>query len=238
MLILAVDTSTSRGSLALTEGSTLLAEKSWQREKSHSENITICLEELFQTAKKNLGDIEAIALGKGPGSFTGVRIALNLAKTLSYSLNIPIFTYDTLTIIAEDARDYRGFILAGINAFKNQVYYSYFDNRQGELQCIKGPEAQSLEKLESLVNQKSLYLGDGIDVYGSSLSKNFAQQLLRRKTFSDYPRATNLAQMAQRDLGNSKALAWNEVYPLYLRCSEAEEKLKAGLLEPLDLTSQ
>ena len=98
MIVLSIDTSTRLGSMGIYESnphsSTPLAQKEW--EGSHSEVITNHLIELLSQAQIKLSDIKEIHLGIGPGSFTGLRVAVNLVRAISYSFSTPIFATNSL----------------------------------------------------------------------------------------------------------------------------------------------
>src|SRR4051812_31966135 len=95
---LAFTTSTNRGSVALTDGARVW-KKQWTRSGQHSEILTPSIKKILTSAKIKPRDLEAIAVDKGPGSFTGCRLAVNVARTMAYTLGIPIFTESSLTII-------------------------------------------------------------------------------------------------------------------------------------------
>jgi tRNA threonylcarbamoyladenosine biosynthesis protein TsaB len=100
VLTLALDTSTSTGSLALSRGQDILFEYNWRRQKSHSETVTAEIENALEKLNLKAKDVELFAVGTGPGSFTGIRVAVNIAKTFSYSLDIPLVAIDSLEILA------------------------------------------------------------------------------------------------------------------------------------------
>lgn len=95
-MILAFDTTLGSCSVALTKGSNVLYSKVEKIGRGHAEAIFYLVEEVLLKSKKNLGDLEALVLTVGPGSFTGVRVAVSLAKGLALSLNIPIRTITSL----------------------------------------------------------------------------------------------------------------------------------------------
>jgi tRNA threonylcarbamoyladenosine biosynthesis protein TsaB len=122
MLLLAFDTSTSKGGVAIAEDDKILSSLTWEREGSHAELLTPAIETCLSQAGRSLKEIEALAIGNGPGSFTGVRIAVNAARTLGYSLGKSIFVFDTSELIAENCKS-RGLPLAVvINAPHNFVF--------------------------------------------------------------------------------------------------------------------
>ena len=90
-LILAIETATTNCSVALFEAEILIAKKEHNTEEyTHAEQLTLFIEEVVESAKVSLQEIEAVALSKGPGSYTGLRIGTSTAKGLCYSLSIPL----------------------------------------------------------------------------------------------------------------------------------------------------
>jgi len=95
-LILNLETATTVCSVALAKDGHLLAFKEQNGDYSHAENLTLFIEDVFQQAKIKLQDVDAIAVSKGPGSYTGLRIGVSTAKGLCYSLNKPLIAINTL----------------------------------------------------------------------------------------------------------------------------------------------
>ncbi len=229
--ILAIDTSTRMGGISIVQSGRGLIELNWIREKSHTETVTAAIEEVLNQTGLQLGEIAAISIGKGPGSFTGIRIGINIAKTLSYAMNLPLYAFDTPFLLASSVRNYEGPIIAAINAFKNQVYYSLFEKRADSLQLIKGPAAKNLGEICDQLDQPHLIVGDGFDAYSEGLSEEQRAKITRDHLQSDFPLASQLGLLCYQFPDST--IDWKDLQPLYIRASEAEEKLKAGLLKPL-----
>ena len=100
-LILNIETSTKNCSVALFSESTLISEMSLLSENySHSETLTLFVEDVIKNSDYKLIDLDAISVSKGPGSYTGLRIGVSTAKGLSYSLNCPLISVSTLQSMA------------------------------------------------------------------------------------------------------------------------------------------
>ena len=98
MKILAFDTSTAQGAVAVLEGERVLIERTWRREKSHSELLTAEIESTLIDAATEMSSVDAFAVGQGPGSFTGIRVAINAARALAYALQKPVYVFKTSEI--------------------------------------------------------------------------------------------------------------------------------------------
>jgi len=99
MVLLALDTSTSYASIALARDGRLVAELSWDAGRSHSQELFGHLHWLLADRRIAIGDLEAIAVATGPGSFNGVRVAVTTAKSLSFALGVPLYASPTLDVV-------------------------------------------------------------------------------------------------------------------------------------------
>jgi len=126
MLTLALDTSTREGSVALGDSGTVLGERTLSVSATHSETVLPAIDQLLGEAGRPVGDLEAVVVGSGPGSFTGVRIAAALARGICFPRSTPLFAYSSLAAIAVDAADAPDAsdepICALLDARRDQVY--------------------------------------------------------------------------------------------------------------------
>lgn len=237
-MILALETSTQWGSAALVHDGRVLAEEVSDRQKSHSELINPMIEKIMQQAQVSFSDLNLVATGFGPGSFTGIRVAGNVAKSISYTLNIPLFALDSLYLLAaqakKEAQAKKLPVLSMINAYKNMVYYGLYD-LQGDTPVALIPAAVvPVRDLDHVISYENfLTVGDGYSTYGKYFSQSFTAKMLRPTSPSDYPLASTLGQLAETLSKNHPTLDWKSFLPLYLRASEAEENLKGIRFTPL-----
>lgn len=229
MILLAMDTSTQVGSVALYKDQKLLSECRSQNQRSHSENINPFIEKCLKQAQLTMTDIDAFAVGIGPGSFTGVRIALNAAKTLAYSYNKPLVGVDSLTALAFPLQSQPTVTM--INAYKNMVYLNIFD-----AQFRPAGPAQAVpvrELLQHIPAGNFLVVGDGWSTYHEYFPGELLQRLTRPPDSEDYPLARHVGSLALQLLKTGQTFDWKSVLPLYIRASEAEETKKGILISPL-----
>ena len=99
-VILHIETATTVCSVALAKDGVLLSLKEQNGDYSHAENLTIFIEDVLQQAKITISEIDAVAVSKGPGSYTGLRIGISTAKGLCYSLDKPLIAVDTLKYLS------------------------------------------------------------------------------------------------------------------------------------------
>lgn len=234
MKILAMETSTSTGGVAVIIDGKVVAEEISLRQKSHSEIISPFVEQCLTRADLKLEDIDVFAVGQGPGSFTGIRVAANAGKAFAYSYNKPLVTLDSLVLLAERARSATHLpVLSIINAYKNMVYLGLFDMSCEEPRYLKGPEAVPVRELSRHIDQDVFVVGDGWEAFHEYFPETLAQRMHRNPDVPDTPLATTLGLMAERRAQNGQTLDWKSFVPLYIRASEAEETKKGILISPL-----
>jgi tRNA threonylcarbamoyladenosine biosynthesis protein TsaB len=125
-MLLALDTSTHRASLALCQNGELLAEYTWDVGASHSVELLRRLEWLLKERGLTLSQVGAVATATGPGSFTGVRVAVTVAKTLAFSLNVPLLGISTLDIIAYSQAAAAMPVCALVDAGRGEFYAAFY----------------------------------------------------------------------------------------------------------------
>lgn len=227
MIVLAFDTSTNQGGVAVLKDRDVLARRVWAREKSHSETLTATIEDTLRDAGIGLSDVERLAVGRGPGSFTGIRVAINAARALAYARALPIHAFDTTEILAASVPVLTSPLLVAVNAHKNLLYVSRFAPRAGRWSRERGPEALTIGELEESVVIAHVCVGDGYDEFASVLPPGLKARLSRDSRLSDAPDPVALGRLAFESRG--APLVWNELQALYIRSSEAEEQLRERL---------
>lgn len=227
MNVLALDTSTNQGGVAVLKNRDLLSRRIWTREKSHSEMLTANIEAALNESGVALKDIDRIAVGKGPGSFTGIRVAINAARTLAYANATPLFSFDTSEILAAGVPVTKTPLITGGNAHKNLIYLSRFEEQAGHWARISGPDALTLKEIEELVTIPHLFVGDAYSEFVDVFPIELKQRFVRKDGLEDFPQPDVLGRLAATC--THKPLGWNELQALYVRSSEAEEKLRERL---------
>lgn len=233
MIVLAMETSTQLGGVAVIKDGQILATESSLRQKSHSEVLNRFVHNCLDKSQIRLEDVDVFAVGQGPGSFTGIRVAANAGKTFSYIYNKPLVTIDSLVLLAA-ATQAQIPVLSIINAYKNMVYLGLFDLNKGpEPKYLMGPEAVPVQKLGGLITQDVLVVGDGYETYQEYLPEDLKKKLHRDTQFSDQPLAETLGLLAEKRALQGQTIEWKSFVPLYIRASEAEETKKGIVISPL-----
>lgn len=156
MKILAIDTSTEDSSVAVFEDGKIVGECTVNQKRTHSETLVPIIKDLLSYLSIDLEELDLIAVGKGPGSFTGVRIGMTVAKTLAQVLEKDIIGISTLEALAYMASS--DIVMPVVNARGGRIYYSFFDKDGKRL----SPDALSFA--EDLAEEIKAY--DKVQVIG------------------------------------------------------------------------
>jgi tRNA threonylcarbamoyladenosine biosynthesis protein TsaB len=158
-MILNIETSTKNCSVALAHNGEVLAFKEMADQGySHAEKLHVYIADTLQIADSNFSDLTAVAVSKGPGSYTGLRIGVSAAKGLCYALDIPLISVDTLAVLASQVKIESGKIIPMLDARRMEVYSAVFDEKH---QQIKEVQAEILtEKSYQEINEPLYFVGD------------------------------------------------------------------------------
>ncbi|CAN1573558.1 COG1214 Inactive homolog of metal-dependent proteases, putative molecular chaperone [Flavobacteriaceae bacterium] len=125
--ILNIETATKKCSVALAkEGKTILCKEIAEEGYSHAERLHVFIEEILDETGIRFGDLSAVAVSQGPGSYTGLRIGISAAKGLCYAMSIPLIAVDTLKVLASQVNVTDGLIVPMIDARRMEVYSAVF----------------------------------------------------------------------------------------------------------------
>ncbi|MCB0444761.1 MAG: tRNA (adenosine(37)-N6)-threonylcarbamoyltransferase complex dimerization subunit type 1 TsaB [Gelidibacter sp.] len=142
--ILSIETATTNCSVALSKGGeTLVLKEDNNTNYSHAESLHVFIETVLKSANLQPSQLDAIAVSKGPGSYTGLRIGVSAAKGLCFSLDKPLISVNTLQALAHQISIKQGVIVAMLDARRMEVYASVYDANH---QQIRGIEAQILDE--------------------------------------------------------------------------------------------
>ena len=143
-LILNIETSTNICSVCIAKDGNIIAKKESSEDKSHAKLLTLFIEDLFKEQKLSASDLDAIAVSKGPGSYTGLRIGVSVAKGLCYAKDLPLIAINTLQAMASgiiskiSADDLNNSIIVPmIDARRMEVYSAFFDTKASFIRDVK-----------------------------------------------------------------------------------------------------
>ena len=214
MKLLAIDTSTEACSAALDIDGDIRSRYELAP-KRHAELILPMLDQLLAEAQINLSALDAIAFGRGPGSFTGVRIATGIAQGLAFSADLPLLPVSTLATLAQSVNGQYQYIAAIMDARMGEVYFGLY----------RSDDIVTLVETESVVPPASIIAGNYADCYGVGsgwtsyaeiLQKIFAENLAGYSP-GVYPRARDMIPLALRAYRNGELVSPEDAAPVYLR---------------------
>ncbi|MEQ1664660.1 MAG: tRNA (adenosine(37)-N6)-threonylcarbamoyltransferase complex dimerization subunit type 1 TsaB [Bdellovibrionales bacterium] len=235
MFSLAIDTSSSIGSVAVFEKNIFLDQVIWEKSSSHSESIATAISSLLKKNKIDLLQIRRIGVCIGPGSFTGIRVGINCARALGFSLKIPVFSMSSLQLLASQTPDERLDSTLPINVliygFRDILYSGIYKLDSGRVNLIQGPVAITISQYISQLNSKTIILGTGYQAIQTNIppeKHNFVihPTHLKNSSMRDSTLAQDFLNTGLLDLGTDHLTDWIHTIPLYIRKSEAEEKIK------------
>lgn len=138
MYILNIETATKNCSVSLAKnGETILCKEIAEQGYSHAEKLHVFIEEILKETGIGVNDLNGIAVSKGPGSYTGLRIGVSSAKGLCYALGIPLISVDTLQVLAKQVVIENGLIVPMLDARRMEVYTAIFDKRHCKIKEVQ-----------------------------------------------------------------------------------------------------
>ncbi|MBE5831745.1 MAG: tRNA (adenosine(37)-N6)-threonylcarbamoyltransferase complex dimerization subunit type 1 TsaB [Butyrivibrio sp.] len=240
MKILGIDTSGLVGAVAIADGDLLLSQFSIQYKTTHSEILMPMLDDVCKKIHLDLKSIDAIAVAKGPGSFTGLRIGSATAKGLALALDKPIIPIPTVDGIAYNLYGVEKIICPMMDARRNQVYTGLYTfvagtpegkslERKFEMQIIHEQFATSVEDIASRINEIGkpvVLLGDGVPVYRDQIDKLLKVPYSIAPMHQNRQNAAALVSLAMQYASEGRMVSADEFAPDYLRLSQAEREAK------------
>ncbi len=226
-LILAIENSGMCGSVALVSRSHCLNEQSLLSRLTHSKRLLSTVKEIMEESQVDWPDIDAIAITLGPGSFTGLRIGLSTVKGLAMATGIPLIGVSSLDGLACQCQYTSLQVCPVLDARKNEVYTALYRSddtfhiKRTSDYMVTGPE-----NLSALISEPTLFLGDGLDVYGEIIANLLGENAIFVSPQLCFTRAAAIGNLALAMWDKKEFLHTADAVPVYIRASEAEINLK------------
>ncbi len=231
MKILAIDTSTMLGGIAIMDEQGLIAESRLNIRSTHSERLMTEIEHCLKQAGLKISDIDVFAVAIGPGSFTGLRIGLSTVKGFSYATGKPIVSVPTLEALAWNFPYSRYPVCTMLDARKKEVYAALFKWENENFIKLTGetsarPEEFTRNVLLNTDYDKFIFTGEGAILYRDKIIEVMGKRAIFASPEKMVPSSANVAS-----IGFKKAIMGDfsepiNLTPFYIRKSEAE--VKAG----------
>ncbi len=229
MKILGIDSSARSASVAITDGEKVLGCYYTNTGLTHSQTLMPMIESLLKNANVSLDEIDLIAVNKGPGSFTGIRIGVAAAKGMADVKKILVYGASTLGSTAYNLIDTDCVVCCAMDARCNQVYNAFFDITNGKITRLTPDNADSIDNVtENIKKYKKIkfFVGDGAEICYNNL-KNVDDVHIASQTHR-YQSAVGVcfeAMNAPQDQYIDSAL----LVPEYLRLPQAQRELNKKL---------
>ena len=194
-------------------------------QRGHSECILGMLDQLFHQANCQLTDMDALVFGRGPGSFTGVRVGVAVAQGIAFAQDLPVLPVSTLAAVAQAAYAKHGVseISVALDARMGEVYHADFVVKDGLATAVSDEQVCAPEKVRPFDPQIGFGAGSGWAVYAPTLSENFGAQLSAVDA-AIYPSAEAMLPLAKQMFADHQALPAYQALPVYLRNNVAKKK--------------
>lgn len=229
--ILCFDTSTKTGSVVVADKDKVLASFCKEGASIHTETLFPAIKNLLKNIDIELADIGAIAVARGPGSFTGLRIAASTAKTLAWSLNLPLFAVSSLESLAASAISEELHVCPLFDAQRDELYAALY---RGDRNCfpeeVLEPCALDVETLAGQIKELNpasvVFLGEGYHAREAELKSRLGELISRPEAVSDTPDAANLARLIFHAPDKYRVADIGAFEPEYIRTGQVRLGLK------------
>ena len=218
MKILALDTATEACSAALYHDGEVI-ERYQLAPREHSKLILPMMQSLLDEAGFALAEMDALAFGCGPGSFTGVRIATGVVQGAALGCDLPVVPISTLAALAEGVLNHHKveYAFAALDARMGEVYWGVYHHQQtGSVQLVGEESVTTVDKVLFPSAASGVGVGSGWDVYLEPLSQRLGGQLVGVEC-ECYPTAANIARLAVEAFQEGRAVSADRALPIYLR---------------------
>ena len=233
MNLLAIESSGQVASAAIIKDDSLIAEYTLNNGLTHSQTLLPMIEEIMKSSKLEKESLDAIAISKGPGSFTGLRIGSATAKGLGLALNIPLAEVSTLLGLAYNLRECSDRLVCPIiDSRRREVYgaiYSFtWENDSYACHCVLPDAAMTLEAFIEKQNEMGrpcVFTGDAVNAYGDYIKEKITCDYIFASGHNLLVNAASVAMAGADMYREGRLVNADDHSPEYLRLSQAEREL-------------
>ncbi|MCD6405852.1 MAG: tRNA (adenosine(37)-N6)-threonylcarbamoyltransferase complex dimerization subunit type 1 TsaB [Planctomycetes bacterium] len=221
MNTIAIETSSTIGSVACVANGRVMYEQHFRRGLLHGRDLMVELDHCIAEVEWKRSDIELIAVSVGPGSYTGLRVGVAAAKALSYALRVDVAAVCSLDVIAENGPRTADHVAVVLDARRDQVYGASYSNVGFSFFREEGPLLASPEEFAASLPRPAYLLGDALRRYESVFDRRGFEMLPEAAW---RPRAMKLGLLGEKAYLVGEKTDPATLLPIYLRLPEAEEK--------------
>ncbi|MGH2733695.1 MAG: tRNA (adenosine(37)-N6)-threonylcarbamoyltransferase complex dimerization subunit type 1 TsaB [Actinomycetota bacterium] len=223
MLVLGIETSTPQASVAIGSEQGIIGSCTISRGATHGEFLLPAVEFLLRHAGLTYRNLSAVAVGLGPGLFTGMRVGITTAKTLAQALSVPIVGITSLDLLAFDARYSPKLICPALDAKRGEVFFAFYRQVPGGVTRVTDYQVVSPEGLVAEIDghrDDVLVIGNGGLLYRAKLEE--AESIEFGTNSQAFPRSSALVDLALPRLFREDFDRVLDIEPMYMRRSQAE----------------
>jgi len=223
MKALAIDTTNNVLGIAIVEEKAVIGEYITNLKKNHSVRAMPAIERLLHDCDLTPKDIEKVVVATGPGSYTGVRIGVSIAKTMAWALQVPIVGVSSLEILAANGRYFDGLISPIFDARRGQVYTGLYQYVNNELTTVENDQNLLLTDWVSNLlkrDNRILFLGNDIHIHQDTIIEMLGDKAAIANVALHNPRPSELGLIGL----TKEATDVHHLVPNYIRLAEAEAK--------------
>jgi len=219
--VLGIDSATAQASVGLwVDG--VIRDEQQTSSRNHAASLLPLVDGVLNAAATEIGAVDLLAVSAGPGSFSGLRVGVSVAKGLALANRIPVVGVSTLEALAATVASFERTICAVLDAFKGEVYFASFRTDHGNLRRLSDDVVVTPDRAATMVPPRAVLLGDGIARY-ASLFREHIPESVTVLPFPEYgPRGGAVARLGvahhQRHGDDSAA----RLEPFYIRPPEVQ----------------
>jgi tRNA threonylcarbamoyladenosine biosynthesis protein TsaB len=220
--LLAVDTATEICGIALVVDGRIHAELMLSRGITHTQSVLSAIDAVLAISGLTAGDVDAYAVTRGPGSFTGLRIGISTVKGLAFATAKPMVGISSLEVLAHQAPDSADLICPLMDARRNEVYWALYRREKDGIKAIMAERVGPATEVADAIQAPCQFIGNGVPTYRSVLRKKLTYPAQWAGSALNNLRPAVLARKAWQRLQEGKTDDPRTFEPVYLRKSDAE----------------
>ena len=216
MRVLSIDTSGRFNAVGLIDGQQILAELVWEASGNSLQDIILNIDRILDKGGLSLADVDGLAVGIGPGSWTGVRVGITVGKILAYATDKPLCGISSFDALAYQAGDVHILLCPLVDAGRGNVYAAFYRSRGETLTRVGQHSAGPIEGLLKTIKEPVLFLGDAV----SSHRRTIAAKLGPLASFAnnaDHQQSCAIALLALSRFERGESDDVLSLVPLYLK---------------------
>lgn len=222
MIWLGIDTANAPLSVAIVKDGKTLIEITQNIKLTHSVGAMPAIEELFERVQLKPSDLDAIAVSEGPGSYTGVRIGVSIAKTLAWSLKKPLVGVSSLKTLAANVSMFNGLICPLVDARRQNVYTALYEGTT--LEEVMEDTHEHIDELLiklKMFDRPVLFVGTDVEIYKEHIEERIGSLALYAPLSQSLPSASEVIRLAS-EMPLPSVEDTHHFTPQYRRIAEAE----------------